>query len=114
MSVLIHLAWCAHEPARLHSCSKFTTPGSYYSLNIVPHYVNTITQGKGICKGCTARDDFTESHLLSGEELVDVVDRVKVLAVQRVRTRTHLKHRRGRREREGLRRRGEKSRGEGR
>ena len=20
-----------HEPARLHSCSKFTTPGSYYS-----------------------------------------------------------------------------------
>ena len=23
--------WRAHEPARLHSCSKFTTPGSYYS-----------------------------------------------------------------------------------
>ena len=21
----------AHEPARLHSCSKFTPPGSYYS-----------------------------------------------------------------------------------
>ena len=23
--------WRAHEPARLNSCSKFTTPGSYYS-----------------------------------------------------------------------------------
>ena len=31
--------WRAHKPARLHSCSKFTTSGSYYSniLNIVPY-----------------------------------------------------------------------------
>ena len=29
VAALICLAWCAHEPAQLHSCSKFSTPGSY-------------------------------------------------------------------------------------
>ena len=31
VAALIRLAWCAYVLARLHSCSKFTTPGSYYS-----------------------------------------------------------------------------------
>ena len=31
VAALIRLAWYAHELARLHSYSKFTTPGSYYS-----------------------------------------------------------------------------------
>ena len=63
---LIRLVWCAHELARLHFCSRFTTPGSIIFLNIVPymwrHSLQSVRGTFSVYYVCTRSDITCTSH----------------------------------------------------